>query len=194
MTSVATINDRAGSAARARIAALALDELNPADPQYFVDDTVGYVFERLRREDPVHRSHSAVPGIDTYWSVTRYQDIMQVDTHHSLYSSEGGITLMDFPPDDEQKLKMFIAMDPPRHDEQRKAVSPIVAPANLIHWHDLIRERTGTGTRQPAAQRDLRLGRSGLDRADHPHARDLIRLPDRGSAPAAVLVGHGDRQ
>jgi cytochrome P450 len=129
--------------ARARAFALPLDQLDPADPQGFVDDTVGYVFERLRREDPVHRSHSPVPGIDTYWSVTRYQDIMHVDSHHELYSSEGGITLMDFPPDDEQKLKMFIAMDPPKHDEQRKAVNPIVAPANLNNWRDLIRQRTG---------------------------------------------------
>ena len=131
------------SDARARAFALPLDQLDPADPQGFVDDTVGYVFERLRREDPVHRSHSPVPGIDTYWSVTRYQDIMHVDSHHDIYSSEGGITLMDFPPDDEQKLKMFIAMDPPKHDEQRKAVSPIVAPANLNNWRDLIRQRTG---------------------------------------------------
>jgi cytochrome P450 len=129
--------------ARARTFALPLDQLDPADPQGFVDDTVGFVFERLRSEDPVHRSHSPVPGIDTYWSVTRYQDIMHVDSHHELYSSERGITLMDFPDDDEQKLKMFIAMDPPKHDEQRKAVSPIVAPANLNHWRDLIRERTG---------------------------------------------------
>jgi cytochrome P450 len=131
------------SAARARVAALALDQINPADPQGFVDDTVGLVFERLRREDPVHRSSSPVPGIDTYWSVTRYQHIMQVDTSHGVYSSEGGITLMDFPPGDEQQLKMFIAMDPPKHDEQRKAVSPIVAPGNLNNWHALIRERTG---------------------------------------------------
>jgi cytochrome P450 len=129
--------------ARARAFALPLDRLDPADPQGFVDDTVGYVFERLRHEDPVHRSHSPVPGIDTYWSVTRYQDIMHVDSHHELYSSEGGITLMDFPADDEQKLKMFIAMDPPKHDEQRKAVSPIVAPANLNNWRELIRQRTG---------------------------------------------------
>jgi cytochrome P450 len=129
--------------ARARAFALPLDQLDPADPQGFVDDTVGYVFERLRREDPVHRSHSPVPGIDTYWSVTRYQDIMHVDSHHEIYSSEGGVTLMDFPPDDEQKLKMFIAMDPPKHDEQRKAVNPIVAPANLNNWRDLIRQRTG---------------------------------------------------
>jgi cytochrome P450 len=129
--------------ARARAFALPLDQLDPADPQGFVDDTVGYVFERLRHQDPVHRSHSPVPGIDTYWSVTRYQDIMHVDSHHELYSSEGGITLMDFPADDEQKLQMFIAMDPPKHDEQRKAVSPIVAPANLNNWRDLIRRRTG---------------------------------------------------
>ena len=132
-----------GAAARARTLALPLEHLDPADPQGFVDDTVGYVFERLRREDPVHRSHSPIPGIDTYWSVTRYQDIMQVDSHHELYSSADGITLMDFPADDEQKLKMFIAMDPPKHDEQRKAVSPIVAPANLNNWRDLIRQRTG---------------------------------------------------
>ena len=56
------------AAARARIDAMALDEINPADPQGFVDDTVGYVFDRLRREDPVHRSHSPIPGIDSYWS------------------------------------------------------------------------------------------------------------------------------
>jgi cytochrome P450 len=130
--------------ARARIAALSLEELNPADAQGFVDDTVGYVFDRLRREDPVHRAHSPIPGIDSYWSVTRYQDIMHVDTSHGVYSSQDGITLMDFPPDDEQKLKMFIAMDPPKHDEQRKAVNSIVAPANLNNWTDLIRERTNT--------------------------------------------------
>ena len=141
ISSLESVSIRA--AARARTAVLPLAELNPADPQGFVDDTVGYVFERLRREDPVHRSHSPIPGIDTYWSVTRYRDIMQVDTSHNIYSSEDGITLMDFPPDDEQKLQMFIAMDPPKHDEQRKAVSAIVAPANLNNWQDLIRQRTG---------------------------------------------------
>ncbi len=129
-------------AARAHALAIPLEQLDPADPQGFVDDTVGYVFERLRRDDPVHRSLSPVPGIDAYWSITRYQDIMHVDSHHELYSSEGGITLMDFPDDDEQKLKMFIAMDPPKHDEQRRAVSPIVAPSNLNNWRDLIRQRT----------------------------------------------------
>ena len=40
-----------------------------------------------------------------------------------------------------QRLPMFIAMDPPKHDEQRKAVSPIVAPHNLASMEGTIRER-----------------------------------------------------
>ena len=135
-------SDPGAEAQRARVAAMPLAQINPADAQEFVDDTVGYLFDRLRREDPVHRSHSPIPGFDSYWSVTRYQDIMHVDSHHEIYSSANGITLMDFPEGDEQKLAMFIAMDPPKHDEQRKAVNPIVAPANLNNWRDLIRERT----------------------------------------------------
>jgi len=39
-------------------------------------------------------------------------------------------------------LQMFIAMDPPKHDEQRKVVSPIAAQPNLDGWESLIRERT----------------------------------------------------
>ena len=133
----------ATQAARDRINALPLDELNPADISYFVDDTAPLVFERLRREDPVHRSYSPVEGMGHYWSVTRYQDIMAVDTNHAVFSSEwskGGITLYNPPESD--RLPMFIAMDPPKHDDQRKAVSAIVAPANLNNWQDLIRTRT----------------------------------------------------
>ena len=131
------------AAARARVQALPLDQLNPADVQGFVDDTVGFALERLRREAPVHRSHSPIEGMGDYWSVTRYKDIMAVDTNHAVFSSDwthGGITLIDQV--GEQQLPMFIAMDQPKHDDQRKAVSPIVAPSNLNNWNDLIRERT----------------------------------------------------
>ena len=93
MTAVDSLkSDTSRDAARVRIAAQPLEELNPADPLGFVDDTVGYVFARLRREDPIHRSHSPIPGIGTYWSVTRYQDIVQVESNHGVYSSAEGIT------------------------------------------------------------------------------------------------------
>src|SRR3546814_12328483 len=38
---------------------------------------------------------------------------------------------------------MFIMMDPPKHDAQRKVVSPIVAPGNLAKLEGTIRERAG---------------------------------------------------
>jgi cytochrome P450 len=129
------------SAIRAAVAAMPLDQIDPSDAQLFVDDTVGYYFERLRRDDPVHKTMSPIFG--EYWSVTKYTDIMHVDTHPAIFSSEwthGGITLVNPPPGEE--LPMFIAMDPPKHDEQRKAVSPIVGPANLARMEGLIRERT----------------------------------------------------
>ncbi|MBL8331767.1 MAG: cytochrome P450 [Rubrivivax sp.] len=127
--------------ARAKAAALPLSEIDPARIGLFQDGVELPYFERLRREDPVHHAVSDWAG--PYWSVTRYQDIMFVDTHPQLFSSDwryGGITLFDPPPG--EQLPMFIAMDPPQHDEQRKAVQPIVAPGNLMNLEALIRERT----------------------------------------------------
>ncbi len=129
------------SAARETAFSMPLEQINPANPPLFENDTIGHYFERLRRDDPVHFSQSPVFG--DYWSVTKYRDIMRVDTNHQVYSSDwslGGIVVGDAP--DGQRLPMFIAMDPPVHDEQRKAVSPIVAPANLANMQSLIRERT----------------------------------------------------
>ena len=179
--------------ARVRIAAQPLEELNPADPLGFVDDTVGYVFARLRREDPIHRSHSPIAGIGTYWSVTRYQDIMHVESNHGIYSSEDGITLMDFPPGDEQKLRMFIAMDPPKHDEQRKAVNPIVVPANLNNWRALIRERTGKVLDSlPRNETFNWVEKVSIELTTYMLAT-LLRLPAGGPPPAFALVRYGHR-
>jgi cytochrome P450 len=115
-----------------------LDQYDPADPILFKTNTMWPYFERLRAEAPVHYS-TVNEEVGPYWSVTRYKDIMAVDTNHQVFSSEGSIVLRD--PDEDFKLPMFIAMDPPKHDEQRKVVSPIVAPANLAKLEGTIRER-----------------------------------------------------
>ncbi|HPU51624.1 MAG TPA: cytochrome P450 [Burkholderiaceae bacterium] len=142
MTTTATLSD-VQRAAREAAFSMPLEDINPAFPPFFQNDTIGHYFERLRRDDPVHFSRSPVFG--DYWSVTKYRDIMQVDTNHQIFSSDwrlGGIVVGDAP--EGQKLQMFIAMDPPVHDEQRKAISPIVAPLNLAKMEALIRERTCT--------------------------------------------------
>jgi cytochrome P450 len=117
-----------------------LAKLNVADPALFYTNTIWPYFERLRREDPVH--YCAESDYGPYWSVTKYKDIMAVDTNHQVYSSDsgyGGITIRDAPED--FRLPMFIAMDPPKHDAQRKVVSPIVAPESLAKLEITIRER-----------------------------------------------------
>ena len=73
-----------------------LAEIDVSDLHLWQTDTHLPLFERLRREDPVHWCESSAFG--PYWSVTRFNDIMAVDTNHRCFSSEaalGGITILD---------------------------------------------------------------------------------------------------
>ena len=126
--------------ARAEAYAARLDTLDMSDPARFQQDTIWPYFERLRREAPVHYCPDSPFG--PYWSVTKYKDILQAEVAHQIFSSDsqlGGIQIEDQPK--HLNRPSFIRMDPPRHDEQRKVVSPIVAPMNLARMETLIRER-----------------------------------------------------
>ena len=116
---------------------LPLDQIDVSDARIFQDDVWPDWFARLRRDDPVH--YTADSQFGPYWSVTRYKDIMKVETSPDIFSSATSITLMD--PETQYQLAMFIAMDPPRHDEQRMVVAPIVAPGNLANMAGTIRAR-----------------------------------------------------
>ena len=136
--------------AAAEIAATPLEKLNPARAERFYNDTIWPVFERLRREDPVHFTPESEFG--PYWSVTRWNDIMAVDTNHEAFSSAEGIGLPNLEAMAEQERVLgerrrgnagFITMDEPEHSRGRKAVSPTLAPANLHAMSPLVRERAG---------------------------------------------------
>ena len=117
-----------------------LAALDPSHPGLFQADEMWPYFARLRRDAPVHFAES--PFFGPYWSVTTWKDIVQVELNPQAFSSDsgfGGISIRDRPKGLE--LPMFIAMDPPKHDEQRKVVQPIVAPGNLARLQDLIRAR-----------------------------------------------------
>ncbi len=115
-----------------------LAELDLTDVELWRRDAMWDRFERLRAEAPVHYCKDSPFG--PYWSITRYADILAVDTDHETFSSEPSIVLPDI--DEEMPLKLFIAMDPPKHDVQRKTVQPAVGPAILKSFEPLIRERT----------------------------------------------------
>ncbi|MBT5202585.1 MAG: cytochrome P450 [Gammaproteobacteria bacterium] len=123
---------------------LELDDLDPSHPSLFVNDTIWPHFERLRNEDPVHFHENSMMG--PYWSVSKYHDIMYVDSHHELFSSQqqkGGIALGGVARDEQYALPMFIQEDPPKHDAQRKVVTPLFIPRQLTDLEPLIRSRAG---------------------------------------------------
>ena len=130
---------------RAQIAALPVEALDPAQPDLFAANAFWPIFERLRAEDPVH--YNDTPAYGPFWSITKWDDIMAVDSNHQVFSSADGITLQSVESKAETAKRgtrpSFISMDPPRHDEQRKTVSPVVAPSNLQVMGPVIRERAG---------------------------------------------------
>ena len=121
------------------ISAIPLEELDVSVPSLYEADAHWPYFERLRKEAPVHFCKDSLFG--PYWSITRYDDIMAIEKDHESFSSYPTIVIGDQDPD--FTIKQFIASDPPRHDNQRKAVTPAVSPQNLAKLEPLIRERVG---------------------------------------------------
>ncbi|MBM3622486.1 MAG: cytochrome P450 [Alphaproteobacteria bacterium] len=115
--------------------------IDVSDPALYENDTWRPLFERLRRDDPVHRCTESPYG--PYWSVTRYADIMDVEINHAVFSSAqelGGIQIAEVGRPGE--FASFIRMDPPDHTTRRRTVAPIVAPSNIANMEATIRQRT----------------------------------------------------
>ena len=117
---------------------MSLKDLDVSDPRMFQYDYWHELFARLREECPIHYQPDSPAG--PFWSVTRYEDIVAIERDTETFSSEPSIAIID--PEPDMILRMFIAMDPPEHDDQRRAVHHVVAPRNLQEFEALIRERT----------------------------------------------------
>ena len=116
-----------------------LSQIDVSKADLFERDEHWDYFARLRRDDPVH--YTADSDFGPYWSITKFKDIVQVETSHNIFSSYPEIVIGDAPSD--FRPPMFIAMDPPIHDDHRKTVNPAVSPARLAELEPIIRERAG---------------------------------------------------
>ena len=114
-----------------------LEQIDFSDPRLLEQDAWRPYFARLREEDPVH--YQAESPFGPFWSITRFDDIVAVDSNYEVFSSEPTIIIGDLT--DDMRVEQFIAMDPPKHDVQRRAAQPVVAPQNLAQMEPLIRSR-----------------------------------------------------
>jgi cytochrome P450 len=123
--------------ARAHAATLPLEEIDVAHWDLMRFDTIWPYFERLRREAPVYHHENSIVG--PYWSVTSHELIKAVDIDAARFSSEPTIGLET--PREQNDASSFIAMDDPKHAQQRKAVAPVAGPRNLAALAPTIRQR-----------------------------------------------------
>jgi cytochrome P450 len=123
--------------ARAQAATVSLEEIDVAHWDLMRFDTIWPYFKRLREESPVFHHADSIVG--PYWSVTSYDLVKAVDTDPARFSSEPTIGLNVAREQD--NASSFIAMDDPKHAEQRKAVAPVAGPRNLAALAPTIRER-----------------------------------------------------
>ena len=118
-----------------------LPDVDVTNPALYVEDSWRPVFARMRDEAPVH--YCANSPFGPYWSIHSHADIQAVEARPDIFSSShvyGGITVADLMGD--FNLPQFIAMDRPRHGEQRRVVAPAFGPGEMQKMSASIRQRT----------------------------------------------------
>lgn len=141
---IAAFGEMAAQEARERAFSMPLEDIDVSDPELYRADTIWPYFERLRKESPVH--YYAHPRFGPFWSVTKYNDIMHVETNPGIFSSDisfGGVQVQDIKMDLRSR-ESFIVLDEPRHGQQRRAVQPMFTPPSLDKLAEIIRQRVCT--------------------------------------------------
>jgi cytochrome P450 len=125
-----------------------LDPLDVTRPELFSEDRWQEPFRELRATAPIRKSYS--PKFGEYWSVSTYKPIQYVEALPKIFSSSwevGGITVagdgIEHLKEYEMPMPMFIAMDPPQHNAQRRTVAPAFGPSEIIRMRDDAIKRTG---------------------------------------------------
>lgn len=112
-----------------------LEDLDPSRVERFEAGTHGPVFARLRREQPVHFCANSRYG--PFWSVTRLDDIVAVETDSATWSSAGNIIIGDVPAD--FAAPAFATSDPPVHSRERRAVAPAASHRRMSELEGRVR-------------------------------------------------------
>ena len=122
-----------------------IDPLDVSRASLYADHVWQAPFKVLRETAPIHYCEHSEFG--PYWSLSTYKPIQYVEALPDIFSSDylhGGITIADRDKDDDNFiLPMFIAMDRPKHTDQRRVVSPAFTPSEMKRMSDSIRARTG---------------------------------------------------
>lgn len=88
-----------------------------SDHDTFMHGAPYNTFKRLRDEDPVHWTQWS--GGKGFWSITRYEDILEMNRNTAVFSSAHGIRMEDQSPEEVIARRTFQEIDPPEHMKTR---------------------------------------------------------------------------
>lgn len=137
-----------------------LERINVANAELMRMPIVLRYFQRLREETPVYYRADSQYG--PYWSITRYEDIVEIERLTSVFSSaaeNGGVMVYGSSAGNAEVL-MYIAMDPPRHRTQRDSMQDRFNPTGLKDLRSEIGSRSINGFRLTSYRRRLSTGSS----------------------------------
>ena len=125
-------------------------EWDVSRPEIYAEDRWQPIFKEMREQAPINK----ITGSDfnDYWNITTLKPIQYVEALPDIFSSSfehGGITIVSdedlaepIPEAERIVMPMFIAMDRPKHTEERRVVAPAFTPGEMTRMSDDIRART----------------------------------------------------
>ena len=167
-----------------------LADVDLADHDRFLDDSMWGMFDVLRHEDPVHWQQEAAPG-HGFWAVTRHEDIVRVLRDDATFSSEvGAVALEELDQEQLDTRRSMLETDGARHWALRRLLQKDFTPKAVAHFGTFLRGLTATTL-------DAALPRGEFDfvkeiSADFP-IRVLARMLDVPDADTPQLISWGNR-
>ncbi len=114
-----------------------LEEIDLANPDVFERNEAWGMFETLRAESPVHWCPE--PDGAGFWSLTRFDDIVECDKTPDIFTSERFVNLEEPPPEYEDLRRSMLETDGPRHQSLRKLLIRDFSVAQLRRYEDFLR-------------------------------------------------------
>ena len=111
---------------------------NLADHDSFLSGVPHNTFARMRNEDPI----SWCEGGDHigFWSVTRHQDIWDLNNNFKQLSSARGIRMEDQTYEEYLARRTFQETDPPEHSRTRALVTRAFSRKVIAQYEDLVKD------------------------------------------------------
>jgi len=161
-----------------------------ADLDLFENGTPWHVFDKLRKDAPVHWSEEPAPN-HGFWSLTRYHDIVSVLRDTETFSSERGtVNLEELDEDQIEARKSMLETDGVRHRALRRLMQGEFTPKAVSGYETFLRGLTASTLDAAFANKEFEF----VDQvaADFP-IRVLAKMLDVPDTDIYKLIDWGNR-